>query len=569
MSLEHPLARSEPRIARTDSTAGTDVPAVELSGITKAFPGVLANDHISLRVMAGEVLCLLGENGAGKSTLMSILSGLYQPDEGSIRVQGREVRIDSPREGRQLGIGMVYQHLSLIPTLSVLENLMLGSEPRPVLDEAAARRRFDDLSATLAVRIDPSVRVGALALGQQQYVEIIKALWKGSRVLILDEPTSMLTPQGIEELQKVLLGLKATGLAIIFITHKLHEAIAIGDRVTILKAGRVVGSLGPDDIRGVDAAALQRTIVGIMFGDDTDAVGAIAELREDLGTGVGGRGSGEAPAVEAGPVILELEGVSAPGNRGQHSLQDASFRLSAGEILGVAGMDGSGQHALAEVIAGQRRASAGSIRLDGQPIDTATVGQRQRLGLRSVTDDRLGEGVVARYPVSLNLVLKRIGDAPFWRRGTLDRSAIDANARDLVERFDIRTPSVATPIGKLSGGNIQKALLARELSFDPKVVVFNKPTHGLDVRTIGVVRERIRALAARGVGVIVISTDLDELLDLSGRIAVLSRGRIAGIVPNGPEAATRIGELVIGDDAPDGSVAPAGAPDGRPSRPAA
>jgi simple sugar transport system ATP-binding protein len=211
-------------------------------------------------------------------------------------------------------------------------------------------------------------------------------------------------------------------------------------------------------------------------------------------------------------------------------------------------MDGSGQHALAEVIAGQRRATAGTIRLDGRSIETASVGERQRAGLRYVTDDRLGEGVVGRYPVSLNLVLKRIGDPPFWRRGTLDRAAIDANARELVERFDIRTPDIHTPIGKLSGGNIQKALLARELSFEPRVVVFNKPTHGLDVRTIVMVRERIRALAGRGVGVIVISTDLDELLDLSERILVLSRGRIAGVLDNGPDAATRIGELVIGSD---------------------
>ncbi len=554
--------------ARQGSTAGTDVPAVELSGITKAFPGVLANDRISLRVMAGEVLCLLGENGAGKSTLMSILSGLYQPDAGTIRVRGREVRIDSPRTGRDLGIGMVYQHLSLIPTLTVLENLMLGSEPRTVLDEAAARRRFDGFAATLAVPIDPTVRVGALALGQQQYVEIIKALWKDSRVLILDEPTSMLTPQGIEELQKVLLGLKAAGLAIIFITHKLHEAIAIGDRVTVLKAGRVVGSLGPEDIRGLDAAVLQRRIVGIMFGDDTDSVTRIAELREDLGTAVRRPADAQAPA-ETRPTVLELAGVSAPGSRGQHSLLDASFRLSAGEILGVAGMDGSGQHALAEVIAGQRRATAGSIRLDGVAVDAATVGQRQRMGLRYVTDDRLGEGVVGRYPVSLNLVLKRIGDAPFWRHGTLHRPAIDANAREMIERFDIRTPSVDTPVGRLSGGNIQKVLLARELSFDPRVVVFNKPTHGLDVRTIGVVRERIRDLAARGVGVIVISTDLDELIDLSERVLVLSRGRIVGIVPNGPDAATRIGELVIGDgSAPEGD-GPRVPPDAPLVRPAA
>jgi len=523
------------------STAGTTVPAVELSAITKAFPGVIANDRISLQAMHGEVLCLLGENGAGKSTLMSILSGLYQPDSGTIAVDGREVAITSPRTGRELGIGMVYQHLSLIPTLTVLENLMLGSNPGVVLDETAALARLTELSETLGVHVDPTARIGSLALGQQQHIEIIKALWKGSKVLILDEPTSMLTPQGIAELQKVLLGLKTAGLAIIFITHKLHEAIAIGDRVSILKQGRVVGSLGPEDLRGMTAADVQARIVHIMFGDDGGQVAGIAELREGFDP-VRARRADRSGT----PVILELSAITAPGARGQHGITDASFAVREGEILGIAGVDGNGQRALAEVIAGQRKATAGEIRFAGEPITTLSVSQRQRLGLRYVTDDRLHEGVLGRYPVSINLVLKRIGDAPFWRRGAIDRTAINATARELIREFDIRTPSTDTSIGKLSGGNIQKALLARELSFDPRVVVFNKPTHGLDVRTINMVRERIRALAARGVGVIVISTDLDELIDLSDRVAVLFEGRIAGILDNGPDAATRIGELLVG-----------------------
>lgn len=532
-------------------TAGTPVPAVELSGITKAFPGVIANDRISLAAMHGEVLCLLGENGAGKSTLMSILSGLYQPDSGTIRVEGREVRIDSPKAGRELGIGMVYQHLSLIPTLTVLENLMLGSNKGMVLDEAAATARLKELSDTLGVQVDAGARIGQLSLGQQQHIEIIKALWKGSKVLILDEPTSMLTPQGIAELQKVLLGLKAAGLAIIFITHKLHEAIAIGDRVAVLKQGRVVGQLGPDDLQGMTAAGLQQRIVAIMFGEDGSKVAGIAELREGFEP-VRSRSADLAGK----PIVLELRGVSAAGVRGQHGIADASFIVREGEILGFAGVDGSGQRPLAEVIAGQRKAVSGSIAFQGQDITLQTVSQRQRLGLRYVTDDRLHEGVVGRYPVSINLVLKRIGDAPFWRRGAIDRTAINATARELIREFDIRTPSGDTSIGKLSGGNIQKALLARELSFEPKVVVFNKPTHGLDVRTIGMVRERIRALAARGVSVVVISTDLDELIDLSDRVAVLFEGRIAGVVDNGPDAATRIGQLLVGaGDAPAGVAA--------------
>jgi len=522
-------------------TAGVRTPAVELVGITKAFPGVVANDHIDLRAMPGEVLCLLGENGAGKSTLMSILSGLYQPDSGSIRVDGRDVTIRSPRDGRALGIGMVYQHLSLIPTLSILENMMLGSNAGLVLNAAAARARLEEIAGTLGVTVDPDVRTGSLSLGQQQHVEIIKALWKGSRVLILDEPTSMLTPQGIAELQKVLVAVKTSGLAIIFITHKLHEAVAIGDRITILKQGRVVGALEPAELNGASPADLQRRIVAIMFGEAASAVSDVAELRSDV-DGV------RQTRQFSDQTMLELVGVSAKGAGGQYGISDISMSIHGGEILGIAGVDGNGQRALAEVIAGQRRVTAGEIRLEGTPVTGLAVSQRQRLGLRYVTDDRLNEGVVGRYSVGLNLVLKRIGDAPYWRRGAIDRQAINATAVGLIKEFDIRTPSPDTSIGKLSGGNIQKALLARELSFGPRVVVFNKPTHGLDVRTIAMVRERIRSLADLGVGTVVISTDLDELVDLCDRVAVLFEGRIAGIVPNGPGAETRIGELIVGGE---------------------
>jgi simple sugar transport system ATP-binding protein len=527
----------------TDTVPGTPTPAVELIEITKTFPGVVANDRISLAAMPGEVLCLLGENGAGKSTLMSILSGLYQPDSGRILVDGRPVTIDSPRHGRDLGVGMVYQHLSLIPTLTVLENLMVGSNPGLVLDRDAARARLGDLARTLGVTVDPDVRAGALALGQQQQIEIIKALWKGSRVLILDEPTSMLTPQGIAELQAVLVGLKRSGLAIIFITHKLHEATAIGDRVAILKSGRVVGRLGPDEMAGLERHELQARIVALMFGE-ADAPGAdIAELREEVAAQV-------APHELSAEPMLELVGVAAEGPRGQHGIHDVTLEVRGGEILGIAGVDGNGQRALAEVIAGQRRLGAGDIRLAGESIAGTSVSARQRLGLRYVTDDRLGEGVVSGYAVSLNLVLKRIGQSPFWRGGRVDRAAIMGSARELIGEYDIRTPSSETRIGKLSGGNIQKALLARELSFEPRVVVFNKPTHGLDVRTIGAVRARIRELARQGVAIIVISNDLDELLDLSDRVAVIEGGAIVGTVPNGPGAESRIGELILGVTAP-------------------
>ncbi|MET0773725.1 MAG: ABC transporter ATP-binding protein [Candidatus Limnocylindrales bacterium] len=528
--------------AHRDTTDGV-TPTVELIEISKAFPGVIANDRISLAAMPGEVLCLLGENGAGKSTLMSIISGLYQPDSGSIRVAGREVRIESPRHGRELGVGMVYQHLSLIPTLTVLENLMMGANPGWVLDRDAARTRLAELSSGLGVRVDPDVRAGSLALGQQQHIEIIKALWSGTRVLILDEPTSMLTPQGAAELQGVLRGLKATGLSIIFITHKLHEALAIGDRVAVLKLGRVVGRLGPEDLTASSPQELQDRIITMMFGEAHTPDADIAELREPV-TAEHARTS-----VSAEP-MLELVDVAADGTHGQHGITEVSLTVHAGEVVGVAGIDGNGQRAFAEVIAGQRRPIAGDIRLGGRSITRTTVSARQRMGLRYVTDDRLGEGVVASWPLSINLVLKRIGQEPYWVRGTIDRGAIDLTARELIEEFDIRTPSPMTRIGKLSGGNIQKAIIAREVAFDPRVVVFNKPTHGLDVRTTVAVRERIRAMTGRGVAVVVISSDLDELIDVCDRVAVLDAGRIVGIVDNAPGAEARIGELIVGAPGP-------------------
>jgi simple sugar transport system ATP-binding protein len=309
--------------------------------------------------------------------------------------------------------------------------------------------------------------------------------------------------------------------------------------VAILKQGRVVGRLDPADLVGLAPAELQRRIVMMMFGDTT-AVGAdIAELREAAASRAAAR-------PRTGEPLLELAGVSAEGGRGDRGIEDVSLEVQGGEILGVAGVDGSGQRTLAEVIAGQRQHSGGTIRVAGSPVDGLSISARQRLGLRYVTDDRLGEGVVSSYPLSMNLVLKRIGQAPFWRRGRVNRAAIQRGAMEAVGAYDIRTPSVDTRIGKLSGGNIQKALLARELSFSPRVVVFNKPTHGLDVKTIAAIRERIRDLATDGVAIVVISNDLDELLDLSDRVAVLDAGRIAGMVPTGPGAEARIGELILG-----------------------
>lgn len=518
-------------------------PLVELRGITKAFPNVLANDDIHLSLRAGEIHCLLGENGAGKSTLIGILCGLVKPDRGQILIDGVKTPIASPRRALELGIGTVHQHSTLIPALSVLENLMLGDSRSLRLDRRSARGRLAELSAQLGVEIDPDSRAADLALGHQQQVEIIKALWRGSRLLILDEPTSMLTPQGVAELAKVLGRLKESGQAVIFITHKLHEALSLGDAISILRQGRLVGEIEARELSTRSHAELRSEIVRIMFGEEARAVAEVAELRDDLAE------ARPARRVEKdADVVLELNGLTASGEGSERGIDDVSFELRQGEILGIAGMDGSGQRALAEAIAGQRRASHGHVSLYGGEVTRLTVSARQKLGLRYVTDDRLGEGTVGVLPVSLNLFLKRVGEHPYWRHGRIQRGVIEGRAAELVREFDVRTPFVTTRVSTLSGGNIQKVLLARELSFEPKVVVFHKPTYGLDVKTTATVRELIRQLAAGGGAAVVISTDLDELVELCDRIAVLSRGQLVGTVDNDADVAERVGELMIAEE---------------------
>ena len=524
-----------------ESTTGASAPVVEVIGITKTFPGVVANKDVTLSLHKGEVHCLLGENGAGKSTLMNILSGMYQPDEGTIKVNGKAVLIDTPKTAIGLGIGMVYQHSTMIPMFTVLENLMLGATEKVRLDKKAAQAALQDLAGKLGVEVSPDAVTGKLALGQQQQIEIIKALWSGSSVLILDEPTSMLTPQGIADLQKVLVQLKQHGLAIVFITHKLHEAIEIGNRVSVLKQGRVVGRLEPEDLHSTSPDELQARIVSMMFGEEAGALSEVAEVKQISRLQ---REKRDLPST----IVLELDHVSVKAGRGEVDVRDVSLQVRQGEILGIAGVDGNGQRELAEALAGQRRLSRGDIVLTGHPVSRSSVAQRHKLGLRFVTDDRLGEGMVASLPVSLNLFLKRIGERPFWKRGRIQEATICESAEWLVRDFDIRTPTVETRCGALSGGNIQKMVLARELSFAPKVVVYNKPTYGLDVKTTRAIRERIRVLSeAEGVSAVLISTDLEELLDLSDRIGVMFRGRLTGVVDNhGAGVETQVGNLMLG-----------------------
>jgi simple sugar transport system ATP-binding protein len=438
---------------------------------------------------------------------------------------------------------MVYQHTSLVPQLTVLENLMLGEAEGIRLNTSAARARLADLGGSIGLDVDPSATTGTLALGQQQQLEIIKALWRGSKVLILDEPTSMLTPAGVAELEQILKRLKAQGLSVIFITHKLHEAVSMGDRVSVLSQGRLVGAIEPEELHTANHEELQERIVVLMFGSQQQQAADVVELTDEV------KWHRPARELDDAEPALELEDATVNPEQGEIGVRHVSLRVRRSEIMGIAGVDGNGQRELAEVIAGQRRLADGDIRLFGHSIARFKVSQRERLGLRYVTDDRLHEGTVGSLSVAMNVVLKQIGKPPFWVRGRIRPAAIAEKARDVISRFEIRTPSPDTRVAALSGGNVQKVVLARELTFDPQVVVYSKPTYGLDVRTTRSVRQTIRDQAQQGVTSVVLSTDLDELLDLCDRIAVLSRGRIAGVVDNGPNAHQQIGELMIGGKA--------------------
>jgi ABC-type uncharacterized transport system ATPase subunit len=513
--------------------------------ITKRFPGVLANDSVSLEFRAGEIHVLLGENGAGKSTLIGILAGMQQPDEGEILIAGRPVVIGSPRQSLDLGIGTVFQHVLLVPSLSVIENLMLGGPWWQRLGRAPALKRLGELSALLGVEVDPDAQVGRLSLGEQQQVEIMRALWRGEKVLILDEPTSMLTPQGVRDLGQVMRRLREKGVALILITHKLMEAYELGDRISVLRLGRVVGDIPPERLKGMSEAETTETVIKMMFG----SAGDHAREAETL-VGRGRPAHKDRRIDRAGAPRLTAEGLETEAGLGECPLRAVGFELWPGEVLGIAGVDGNGQKHLAEVLAGQRPVLKGKIALDRQDITAEGVPARRRRGIRYVTDERLGEGSIGGFSVATNLVMKEIGTEPYWRRGLSDWALIHSHAREQVRRHDIRTPSERTPLGRLSGGNIQKVLLAREIDAEASVVIFNKPTYGLDLQNTRLAHDRILASAERGLAVIVVSTDLDELLEISDRIGVMFQGRLAGIVENGPDVERRVGLLMTGAEAP-------------------
>ncbi len=496
--------------------------------ITKRFGPVLANDRVSLDLWPGEIHAVLGENGAGKTTLMNILAGMYQPDAGSIRIAGKEVQIATPVDALRRGIGTVYQHFTLVPNLSILENVALGGDTGFVLSLGGIEERLKTLLTEFGLDISPQTEIRHLGLGQRQRVEIIKALLRGSRVLLLDEPTSVLTPGEVDSLLDLLRRLRNQGVAVVLITHKLGEALAVSDRVSILRGGRNAGEIGPDALRGASTESVRRHIVEQMFGGSEPVT------------------SSDAHRPATGDVILTLQQVSTAREHGAAELRNVSLELRQGEVFGIAGVDGNGQKELGEVIAGQRRVTSGRINYLGRDFTNRGVAASTRAGIGYVTDDRLHEGSVAASSVAENVALKAIGRKPFSNGFWLNRRAMDERARQLITDFSVKTPGADTPIGMLSGGNIQKLLLGRELALNPRLLVVNKPTNGLDLRTTAFIWRQLRNQADSGNAVVLISSEIEELLEVSDRIGVMYNGDLIAILPRAQATPEALGELMLG-----------------------
>ena len=509
-------------MASEGSTPRQEAPLLQAKGLTKRFPGVIANDNVDLTLHTGEILGLLGENGAGKSTLVKMLFGIYQPDEGTIMLRGEEVTSDGPGEAIRRGIGMVHQHFQLVPPLTVAENIVLGAETTRAggfLNRRRAEAEVKELSERYGLTVDPTNVVGDLPVGIQQRVEILKALYRGAELLILDEPTAVLTPQETDELLAILRDLASGGVGIIFITNKLREVLALTDRVTVLRRGKSVGDV-------VTADATSESLAELM-------VGRSVVLRVDKSSN------------NPGDVVLSVEDLSVKDDRKQDSVNGASFDVRAGEILGVAGVEGNGQRELVEAITGIRPVAGGRATVAGVAV-SAKPRRVRELGVAYIPEDRERDGLVGVYSIADNLVLTDYNKAPFAARGVRKFDAVEEQATELVERYDVRTPSIETPVKSLSGGNKQKVIVARELSHGNQLVVASQPTRGVDVGSIEFIHNQLIEARDGGAAVLLVSAELDEIFSLSDRIAVIYEGSIVAIVD--PETTTReeIGLLMAG-----------------------
>ncbi len=498
------------------------VETLQAVGIVKRFPGVLANDHVDFDVCCGEIHTLLGENGAGKSTLMKVLYGMYQPDGGEILVNGKPVRFRSPLQAIQLGIGMVHQHFMLVPTFTVAENIALGlpSSRRMVLDLDRVSQRLLEVAEMYGLHVDPSAKVWQLSVGEQQRVEILKVLYRGASLLILDEPTAVLTPQEVDDLFCSLRKMVAEGHAIVFISHKLHEVLSLSHRVTVLRSGRVVDTVPTSE---ATKEGLARRMVG------RDVL-----LQVDR------------PPVEQGDVRLRLEGLEANGDSGLPALRGVDLEVRGGEILGLAGVSGNGQKEMAEVVAGVRPPTRGHVAIDGIDVTGHSPAQLLDRGLSYIPEERMIDGVVRDFSVEENLILKDHHRPPYSSGVFLKFKRIAAETERLIEEFDIRTPSRNTMLKSLSGGNIQKTILARELSRTPTVAIAAQPSRGLDVSATEYVHRRLIEQRSQGTATLLISEDLDEILNLSDRIAVIYEGKIMGIADREEVTVEQLGLMMAG-----------------------
>jgi len=510
----------------------SDRPVVlELRGITKRFPGVLANDHIGFDLRAGEVHALLGENGAGKSTLMNVLYGLYHPDEGEILINGEPVRIHSPKEAIERGIGMVHQHFMLIPVMTVAENIVLAAEPRwagVLLDYASARKRVEDIASAFNFAIDPQALVENITVGQQQRVEILKALYRRADILILDEPTAVLTPQEAQELFGILRGLTREGMSIVFISHKLNEVLEIADRITVLRRGKKIETL---PVAGATEEGLARLMVG------RDVL-----LRVDKAT------------PKPGDPLLEVEDVKVLDDRGLEAVRGVSLQVRAGEIVGIAGVDGNGQTELVEALTGLRSIQAGEFRVAGRRLTGSSTHRILDSGIGHIPEDRQKRGLVLEFTLAENLAFHEFDRAPSSYFGWLRPGRLISRARRILQEFDVRGGGPQTPAKSLSGGNQQKVVVAREVANDPRVLIAAQPTRGLDVGAIEFVHRRLVEERDEGRAVLLVSLELDEIMSLSDRTLVMYEGEIVGEF--GPDATEQeLGVAMLGGTRDEEAVA--------------
>lgn len=495
---------------------------VEMLGITKRFPGIVANDQIHLTVKKGEIHALLGENGAGKSTLMNILFGLYQPDEGEIRIKEQPVTITGPTMANKLGIGMVHQHFMLVQPFTVTENIILGDERSKlgIIDVKKAESEIRRLSERYNLKVDPTAKISDISVGMQQRVEILKTLYRGADILIFDEPTAVLTPQEINELMEIMRNLVKEGKTIIFITHKLKEIMSTCDRVTVIRRGKVIKTVNVQDTDENQLAALM----------------------------VGREVSFEIEKAEANPsqTVLDIANLVVEDNRGVEVVRGLNMQVRAGEVVGLAGVDGNGQTELIEAITGLRPVKGGVIRLGGHDVTNASPRKVTEAGVGHIPEDRHKRGLVLDFSVSENMVLQTYYQAPFSKNGLIQKEEVDQYAERLISEFDVRTPDKHVPIRALSGGNQQKAIIAREVDRNPDFLIAAQPTRGLDVGAIEFIHRRIIEQRDKGKAVLLVSLELDEVLKLSDRVAVIYEGKIVGWVDPKNTSEEELGLLMAG-----------------------